>query len=790
GKWKTVLSGVRVNGAAPQGAAHFRAVTAHLAVQEARRRLTIRWTRQAVPVGLPPVAELGHDPEPILREYAGHFDDLLAWWPRRWKTIEAAAATTAGLRWADLRRREVARAAPAAPFERDTAILAGPLQDAITSRLRLALRARALRLLREVDEKLAPHGSRVAHALRAAARECDVAAYNTAIEADHALWAKVPAWSRRRELLTRLAASARAWALAVHGREAAHAGPRLPGDPAAAWRWRQLQQEIERRAALDEVALTRRLAQAQDSLRALTARLIDRMAWRAQLGRTDLPARQALQGWADTVRKIGKGTGKRAPALRGEARRLLASARDAVPVWIMPLARVAESFDPAKARFDVVIVDEASQSDVSGLLAWYLGDSIAVVGDHEQVSPLAVGQDTGAVQALIRQHLHGVPNHHLYDGTTSIYDLARQSFGGTIALREHFRCVPDIIEFSNELSYNLEIRPLRDPSPVPRPHVAEFVVQTAERSGKTNHAEARWIAALMKAATELDLYAGKTMGAITLLGDEQAGLIQDVAVSVLGAVELEGRRFVAGNSGQFQGDERHVVFLSMVDTPTGGRLPIRQTQAFQQRYNVAASRARDQLWLVHSLDPARDLQPGDLRRRLIEHVRDPGARRRAQAQAERRAESPFEIAVIQRLLAAGYRVDSQVSVGSYRIDMVVRDGTRQVALECDGDRFHGPAQIPADMARQAVLERAGWRFIRVRGTRFYRDPDRTMAWVLGELGRMGVRPVGQVPDPAPDPAGVWLREQVVRRAWEIMRERSWVEDAAPGAAGADAAVHT
>jgi very-short-patch-repair endonuclease len=783
GSWKAVLRGTRVDGAEPRTVAHFKAITAHLAVQEARRRLSVRWTKQAVPIGLPPFSGLGTAPEPILRDYAGQFDELLAWWPTRWKSIEAAASA-AGFRWIEFRRRDVARAAPAAPFDRDVSILNGPLPEVIAARSGVAARSRAQRILGGLDHTLAGHKSGVARKLRTAVRECNTPAYGEALEALRGLWSKVPIWSRRRALLTRLGQAARGWALAIHNRESPHDRPLVPGDAEAAWRWRQLHDEIARRAGLDEIALTRRLQEVRDTLRGLTAKLIDRMAWREQLGRTDLAARQALQGWADTVRKIGKGTGKRAPAHKARARQLLVQARDAVPVWIMPLARVAESFDPAHARFDVVIVDEASQSDVTGLLAWYLADRIVVVGDHEQVSPLAVGQETGAMQSLISEHLHSIPNHHLYDGTTSIYDLARQSFGGTIALREHFRCVPDIIEFSNELSYNLEIQPLRDPSPVARPHVVEFVVETTDRAGKTNPAEARWIAALMKAATELDAYGGKTMGAITLLGDEQAGLIQDVAVSLIGAVELEGRRFVAGNSAQFQGDERHVIFLSMVDVSTGGKLPIRQTQAFKQRYNVAASRAQDQLWLVHSLDPGRDLQPGDLRRRLIEHIRDPGARRRAMLQAQRRAESPFEVAVIQRLLAAGYQVEPQVRVGGYRIDMVVSDGIKQAALECDGDRFHGVDQIPADMARQAVLERTGWRFIRVRGTRFYRDPEATMAWVFEELRRLEIAPAGQGAGVPPASAAHPLREAVVRRAWEIMREQQWIQ--AQGVDGAPA----
>src|SRR5262249_8563714 len=155
-----------------------------------------------------------------------------------------------------------------------------------------------------------------------------------------------------------------------------------------------------------------------------------------------------------------------------------------------------------------------------------------------------------------------------------------------------------------------------------------------------NLMEARIIVALTQACIE---YAPKncTMGAISLVGDEQAALIQDIAVSTIGAVELEHRRFVSGNAAQFQGDERDIRFLSMVDAPTGSPLFLRTAELFKQRYNVAASRARDQLWLVHSLDPNRDLKEGDLRRLLIEHVRNPGARRTAMQRALSRAESPF-----------------------------------------------------------------------------------------------------------------------------------------------------
>jgi hypothetical protein len=120
----------------------------------------------------------------------------------------------------------------------------------------------------------------------------------------------------------------------------------------------------------------------------------------------------------------------------------------------MPLARVEETFDPRTTHFQVVIVDAANQCDVLGLLALYLAERAVVVRDHEQVSPLVIGQQISDVEHLITQHLAGIPNNILYDGKMSLYDLAKHSFGGLIRLLEHFRCVPEIISFSNELSYN------------------------------------------------------------------------------------------------------------------------------------------------------------------------------------------------------------------------------------------------------------------------------------------------------------------------------------------------
>ena len=159
-----------------------------------------------------------------------------------------------------------------------------------------------------------------------------------------------------------------------------HDAAQPPGEVVPAWRWRQWLQELDRRAAVSMTELQDRLARTTDDLRSVAAQIIEHETWAAQCERTGLQEQQALMGFVQTMRKVGKGTGKLVPQMLRQARQLLTTARRAVPVWIMPLNRVYESFDPRDklpgrdSVFDVVIIDEASQSDVTALAAlYYLG---------------------------------------------------------------------------------------------------------------------------------------------------------------------------------------------------------------------------------------------------------------------------------------------------------------------------------------------------------------------------------------------------------------------------------
>jgi very-short-patch-repair endonuclease len=779
--WSQFLEQTKVNNARPRLPEHFHALRQYFRLKGLREDLAVRWDRQVASLGTPRSSEMGEGVEKTLMQYCCSIEDCLGWQERTWLPLQKQLEDI-GFRWDKFLAEQPAVVGSDGELARIHIAVTNALLPILDSRFK------KLRLLQLVEEfrdlksqlKLAARvakASKVIGQILAAVSEEDSSCYREMYERLLELKSKQADLDLRRALLAKLETAAPAWAGAIRNRTGVHGRGEPPRDPALAWTWRQLNDELDRRASVSIEALQAKSEKLREQLRRVTVELIDKRSWSSQARRTSSRQRQALVGWLDTIRRIGKGHGIRVSLLRAEAARKMSECRGAVPVWVMPLSRVVENFDPRTTRFDVVIIDEASQSDVMALVALYLGKTVLVVGDHEQVSPSAVGQDLGVIQNLIFQYLRGIPNSDLYDGQISIYDLARQSFGGTTCLVEHFRCVPEIIQFSNMISYDGRIKPLRDASRVHlRPHTIAHRVSGSSRDGKVNRLEAQTVASLLAAAMEQPEYkkndAGQPLsfGVVSLVGDEQAIEIDNLVRAHVSPDRYELHRVLCGNAAQFQGDERDVVFISLVDTAEHGSLSLRDQELFKQRFNVAASRARDQMWIVHSLSPHNDLKADDLRRQLIEHGEDPARFMRALEEKEKRLQSNFEREVMKRLANAGYRVTPHWRIGTFRIDLVVEGDGRRLAIECDGDRYYPLEKLPEDMARQSVLERMGWIFTRIRSSEFLRNPPRAMKPVFEKLQMLEIPPTTNSTGPeAAEPASHDLIDRVIRRAEELRK---------------------
>ncbi len=531
-----------------------------------------------------------------------------------------------------------------------------------------------------------------------------------------------------------------------------------------AWDWAGARRCIDRVSTRNNQSnLKAELDNCQSRIRQLLGSLAAHLAWGHCFERLTETERQYLVAWTKAVKRIGKGTGKNAPKYRLEARRSMEKCKSAVPAWIMPIHRVAEAVRPGQDAFDVVIVDEASQSGPEALFLQYIAKQLVVVGDEKQISPDFIGLKHDDVDRLRSRYLDDIPHADAIGVHHSFFEQAEIRYGGRIRLREHFRCMPEIIQFSNNISYASEpLIPLRQYGagrlqPIMVRYIQDGYLSAVERPINVPEAEA--IIAQIKSCIKDDAYNGKSIGVISLLSSSnQARYLEEKIKAQISANEIEERQLRVGDPYFFQGDERDIMFLSLVAAPTEGKkIGVMGSDKDRQRFNVAASRARDQMWLFHSIK-AEELSPSCLRRAIIEYCNNPhtettevkGLRieelrdrmrdRDPNSKPPAPFDSWFELDVFIRIIDRGYRVIPQYLMNGYRIDMIVEGLKGRLAVECDGDFWHGPDRFDHDLARQRDLERCGMQFWRIRGNAFYLNPDFALDGLWKTLERSQIFP--------------------------------------------------
>jgi very-short-patch-repair endonuclease len=215
-----------------------------------------------------------------------------------------------------------------------------------------------------------------------------------------------------------------------------------------------------------------------------------------------------------------------------------------------------------------------------------------------------------------------------------------------------------------------------------------------------------------------------------------------------------------------QGDERDEILFSIGYGPDEqGKLwmqfgPILR-EGGERRLNVAVTRARQKLRVFSTLthdqiDTARARGKGARHlKEFLRYVAERGSDRPTRAGPGGDFDSEFERQVHDALTASGWRVESQVGCGGYRIDLAVlhpeRPGEYLLGVECDGAPYHSAANArDRDRLRQEVLEGLGWRMHRIWSTDWWFDRDGEMTRLEAALQTALAAPQA-VPEVRPPP---------------------------------------
>ena len=738
------LAGVEVDGLRPASKEAFEAVALHARLKAAVKTVARTWDSLAERADAPAFATYGDNAvRTLFTRYGTSLSDTCIWW-RRVFVPYIEGLLSAGIEAEGM--KELLESAD--PLEAARRFATDVLAPVHTARHREA----ELHALREwqatESQKLYAAAPACATARRlAAATLVDPDAWELEAERLRKLLEDQPLFARRTELLERLRAAAPEWANALEAGEPGFTTSNPSPEITNAWLYRQLERIYTGSTAADLDALQSDAERLCADLREATAQLAVAKAWLAVKSRlSNGPALSNLFSLAAYMKRA-VGRGRKSAAWRREVNRLLPACQQAVPVWIMMIQDALLNFSTA-SKFDVIVVDEASQADMTALPLLYMGKKVIVVGDDRQVTPLSVGTSEAAVDALCARHLEGrVKEPKLYDSRLSLYGLVQSMAFPAHMLVEHFRSVPEIIGWCSRLSYNGTIRPLRDASSSSlKPAVVPWRTRGTAGDNGVNEEEAQAVIRLLRAMIHDPAYDGKTFGIIPMrsVHGAQVNRIRRLLVENFDPREIERRRIHCGISAEFQGDERDVVILSLVDSAAPG-LPLRKETdgadgMMKKRWNVAVSRARDQLWLVHSFDPAAQLKPDDLRRSLFDWADGVMSGTIGAAEPFDLPDPEFTGQVLRALRKRGYRVEAGHDAGAWRLDMVVRARGRAAAIECDGSGREDEDAIRRDMERQTVLERAGWKFVRVRSADWFRRPEKTLERVCEALAALGIAP--------------------------------------------------
>lgn len=437
-------------------------------------------------------------------------------------------------------------------------------------------------------------------------------------------------------------------------------------------------------------------------------------------------------------------TGRAALAQLARLRRAARGARVAavartlshVPGWACTALSAQANFPLQAGLFDLLVIDEASQCSVANVLPLaYRARRILVVGDPNQLTPVVtLGRDAlesvAAAAGSTSAAMHAASLSAGEDSAFTAY--AARATGAPYLLDEHYRCHPEIARFFNEQFYSGALRILTDVDTSAGLRGLSLVdvsgtTQRGEGGGAFNRAESDAVVAWALAhPDELG-----SLGVVTPFA-AQAALIRDRLRAALSPTVFEANGITVGTAHRFQGDEREVVLFSTVLATDVRAGTVRWVEEQRNLVNVAVSRARRAL-VVFADSAALADNPVPTLHALVDLARGAGEpvdvadvlneSRGLHSEAERR--------LFGALSLRGRVLRLKPVVEGYELDFALDTPAGPVNIEVDGihHRDVRGRQRRQDLARDLVLERLGWKVVRVPAWRCLGAPDEAAEFV-------------------------------------------------------------
>jgi superfamily I DNA and/or RNA helicase len=452
------------------------------------------------------------------------------------------------------------------------------------------------------------------------------------------------------------------------------------------------------------------------------------------------------------------------------ARKNSAEISNKLSCWVMKFNDVLNSVGTEPEIFDCIIVDEASQLDFNSLILGYYAKNMIIVGDDKQTSPSALtGANDNDFQSIKNKYLEFLGDDRIQiRSDNSLFTLSKMVAGSSnLALKEHFRCVSEIIEFSKYNFYDNSLKPLKQINTENRLEPVKAVfVQNSFLEDRIVYTEIESIKKHLIEIIKNPIYQNKTIGVVSLGLVKHTEKLKDIKEDLselFGRDKLDEIKLIIEDSPKFQGDERDVMLVSLGVALDSEKLKSNDNPKPRsivddgnlkddfKKINVALSRAKEQMILFHSVK-SEDLRNNDFRLKILSffynETKEVKPFELPEDEDERNTynrpipfDSWFEYDIAKELINKGYQyIQPQFKVKedevfynhhsqketyvNFKLDLVVSNNGKMIAIECDGDPFHSlPEDVAYDVEREEFLARVGWKVYRVLYSAYKRNPS-------------------------------------------------------------------
>lgn len=409
----------------------------------------------------------------------------------------------------------------------------------------------------------------------------------------------------------------------------------------------------------------------------------------------------------------------------GAAARLLPAVLHAFPLWACTNLSAQSTLPLVPGAFDLLVLDEASQCDLPGIIPLlYRCRRAVIAGDPRQLRHVSRLSPLAEHGLLARHGLTDLAVQRFSHRVNSAWDLAA-TVAEPILLAEHHRCHGDIAALASRTFYQgaLRVRTRDDAlrPPPGGPGIQWVEVPSSLQAATTGASAPAEVAAILRDL--LALQAGAWQGTIGIATPFRAQVqaLNQALHAQLDRGFIERTRLLASTAHGFQGDERDLICFSLcvgADLPPGAS---RFLAATPNLVNVAITRARACLRLYGDRPWMRDCDLPHLRALALaglgaaagDQVEDPPDHH----------ESPYEARFAAALREAGLDPVPQLVVGGRRLDLALVADGRKVDVEIDGAQWHRADiwRLDDDRWRDAQLAAQGWTVLRLWTFELERD---------------------------------------------------------------------